>query len=152
MGKEEMEGGLSEAQKLEASRAAAFAELRAAKVAEIDNGEKIAEKKEDELATTNNDLAHAKEDLAMELAALDETQVFLANLKDTCADADSNFAARKKARIAEIQAVSETIAILMKDEARDTISDTYSFLQQSQVSKQHGRKHRAQAAAALRRA
>merc|ERR1712187_928150 len=48
--KEEMEADLSEAQKLESSRAAAFAELRLAKVAEIENGEKMAEKKEDELA------------------------------------------------------------------------------------------------------
>merc|ERR1719145_284519 len=100
----------------------------------------MAEKKEDELATAKNNLAHAKEDLALEVAALDETQVFLANLKATCADADSNFAARKKTRMDEIQAVSETIAILMQDEARDTISDTYSFLQQSQISKQLGRK------------
>merc|ERR1719284_404409 len=147
-----MEADLSEAQKLESSRLAAFEELRSAKTAEIDNGEKMAEKKEDELATTNNNHAHAKEDLALETAALDESQAFLANLKETCATADSNFAARKKARMDEIQAVSETIAILMKDEARDTISDTYSFLQSSQSSKQHGRKRQQEAAATLRRA
>merc|ERR1719284_1304729 len=147
-----MEADLSEAQKLESSRLAAFEELPAAKVAEIANGEKMAEKKEDELATTNNNHAHAKEDLALETAALDESQAFLANLKETCATADSNFAARKKARMDEIQAVSETIAILMKDEARDTISDTYSFLQHSQSSKQHRRKRQAEAAATLRKA
>merc|ERR1719253_2287362 len=63
--KEEMEGDLSAAQKQEASRAATFNDLRAAKTAEIEDGEKMAEEKEDELAQTENDLAEAKEDLAV---------------------------------------------------------------------------------------
>merc|ERR1719217_494991 len=40
--KEEMEGDLGEAQKLESERAAAFAELRTAKTEEIETGEKMA--------------------------------------------------------------------------------------------------------------
>jgi len=55
--KEEMEADLSEEQKTEQMRASAFAELRAAKTSEIDEGEKMAEQKEDELATTDNALS-----------------------------------------------------------------------------------------------
>merc|ERR1719258_382462 len=58
--KEEMEGDLAESQKLESERAATFEELRAAKTAEIENGEKMAEQKEDELATTDNDCARRR--------------------------------------------------------------------------------------------
>merc|ERR1719380_551724 len=81
--KEEMEGDLSEAQKTEAARAATFAELRAAKTSEIESGEKMAETKEDEKATTDNDLAEAKEDLGQTEAQLGEDQKFLKNLEKT---------------------------------------------------------------------
>merc|ERR1719222_1332123 len=64
--KEEMEGDLSEAQKLESERAATFADLRAAKTSQI------AEQKEDELAETNNNLAEGKEDLGQEQKVLAE--------------------------------------------------------------------------------
>jgi len=129
--KEEMEGGLSESQKREQARAAAFEELRAAKVAEIESGEKMAEQKEDDLATTKNNLAEAKEDLEHEEAALGEDQKFLKNLKETCADASTNFDTRKNARLQEMQAVSEAIEILTADEARDAMSGTYNFVQTS---------------------
>ena len=109
---EEMKGDLSESQSTEANRAAAFAELREAKQAEIANGEKMAETKEDELAQTDNALAEAKEDLAEEEATLDADTKFMANLDKTCAEADKNFEERKTARLSEIQAVSETIEIL----------------------------------------
>jgi outer membrane murein-binding lipoprotein Lpp len=146
--KEEMEGDLSEVQKEENQRAANFAELRAAKTQEIEEGEKMAEKKEDELAQSMNDLAEAKEDLGQEQAALSENQKFMMNLKKTCAEADKNFEARKNARLAEIKAVAETINILTQDEARDAMSGTYNFLQVESV--QHG--NRVQAARVLRSA
>eukprot|EP00928_Gymnodinium_smaydae_P057727 TRINITY_DN40948_c0_g1_i1.p1 TRINITY_DN40948_c0_g1~~TRINITY_DN40948_c0_g1_i1.p1 ORF type:complete len:719 (+),score=195.63 TRINITY_DN40948_c0_g1_i1:54-2210(+) len=146
--KEEMEGTLSDAQKLEASRAADFAELRSAKTSEIDNGEKMSERKEDEKADTDNKLAEAKEDLEQEQAALAESQKFLNNLKTTCADADKNFEERKAARLAEIQAVSETIGILQADEARDVMSSTYSLVQ---VKVDRGEQVRRDAAETLRR-
>lgn len=141
--KEEMEATLSEEQKTEQMRAAAFAELRAAKTSEIEEGEKMAEQKEDELAATDNANAEAKEDLQAEKAALSESQIFLKNLDDTCANADANFAKRKASRLEEIKAVSETIEILTADEARDAMSGTYSFLQMTSDSNDHGRKHAA---------
>merc|ERR1740138_363662 len=129
--KEEMEADLSEAQKTETASAKAFEELRAAKTIQIENGEAMAEKKEDEKATTDNDLAEAKEDLGQETEALEEAQTFLKNMKVTCAEADKNYETRKAARLDEIKAVAETITILTEDEARDAMAGTYSFVQLS---------------------
>mmetsp|Transcript_106910 Transcript_106910/g.168961 ORF Transcript_106910/g.168961 Transcript_106910/m.168961 type:complete len:734 (+) Transcript_106910:52-2253(+) len=145
--KEEMEGDLAEAQKTEALRAGAFAELRAAKTSEIESGEKMAETKEDELAQTDNDLAEAKEDLGQTQKQLSEDQKFLKNLGTTCAEADANFEARKKSRLEEIEAVSQTIGILTADEARDAMDTTFSFVQTSRKSD----KLRKDAAAVLRK-
>merc|ERR1719388_479422 len=127
--KEEMEADLSEAQKTEAERAGAFAELREAKTAEIAAGEKMLEEKKAELAQAEFDLANAKEYLEEVQASLSEDRKFLMNLLKTCEEADKNFEERKKSRLGEIQAVSETIEILTSDEARDTFNGAYKFLQ-----------------------
>jgi hypothetical protein len=155
--KEELEGDHAEAQKLETRRAATFAALRDAKEAVIQKSEAMAEKKEDELATTSNDLAEAKEDLGEEQKSLEEAQTFRANLQQTCADAEVNFAKRNQVRTEEMKAVSETIAILSEDEARDTLTRTYSFVQWSASVRSsaklaiiRGRNERAHAAASLR--
>merc|ERR1719428_1392818 len=133
--KEEMEADLKEAQETEKERAATFAELKAAKSDEIASGEKLAEQKEDELATAQNDLAEAKEDLGQTSKALMEFQTFLKNLSEQCKVADKNFQARKKARLDEIKAVSETLDILTADEARDAMNGTYGeFIQVAQES------------------
>merc|ERR1740122_933997 len=75
--KEQMEGDLSEAQKNEQLRAAAFEELRAAKKQEIDSGYKMSEEKEDQLADQENALAEAKEDLGQEKASLAADETFM---------------------------------------------------------------------------
>ena len=142
-----MSAELKADQEKEADRVATFTEMRAAKRTAIADGEKMSERKEDELATAMNDLAEAKEDLKAEGVALGDSQNFSKNLEKTCAEASANFDARKKGRMEEIQAVSETIGILTSDEARDTISSTYSFLQRSSESRV-----RTLAAAKLRRA
>jgi len=143
---DEMKADLSEAQKTEASRAALFSELRAAKTSEIEAGEKMSEEKEDELAKTDNDNAEAKEDLGQQQAQLAEDQKFLANLGKMCAEGDANFDKRKASRLAEIEAVSQTIEILTGDEAKDAMDTTFSFMQTSQSDKV-----RAKAAAVLRK-
>merc|ERR1719272_90776 len=145
---EEMQGDLGEAQKTEAMRAATFAELRSAKTAEIESGEKMAETKEDELAKTDMDNAEAKEDVGQTQAALAEDQKFLGNLGKMCAEADANFAARKSSRLSEIQAVSQTIEILTADEAKDAMDTTFSFVQTARTTD----KRRHEAAAVLRKA
>merc|ERR1719331_3505702 len=86
--KEQMEADLSDAQKTEMERAANFAQLSASKTMEIEEGEKMSEQKEDELATTAKELAEAKEDLEQTQTALSEFQTFLKNLETTCADTD----------------------------------------------------------------
>jgi hypothetical protein len=142
----EMQTDLSEAQKTEAARASNFAELRTAKTAEIETGEKMAETKEDEKAKCDNDLAEAKEDLGQTETALAEDEKFSGNLAKTCKEADANFEERKKSRLAEIQAVAETIEILTGDDAKDAMDTTFSFVQVERVSKQ-----RKMAAASLRK-
>merc|ERR1719443_1961225 len=129
--KEEMESDLSEAQKKEAERSALFDELRSAKTDEIASSEKLLEEKKAELAQAQFDLANAKEDLEQIQEQLAEDQKFLANLEKTCSEADKNFELRKKARLSEIQAVSETIEILTSDEARDAMNGAYKFIQMS---------------------
>jgi septal ring factor EnvC (AmiA/AmiB activator) len=145
--KEEMEGDLGEAQKKEQDAAAAFSELRAAKTEQIESAEKMEEEKEDDLANSENALAEAKEDLEQEKKLLAENQKFLKNLKELCTDADKKFQERKSMRLQEIQAVSETIEILTADEARDAMTGTYSFLQNT-VGRVN--KNRKMAAKALR--
>jgi len=149
--KEEMEGDLSEAQKNEQQRAAAFAELREAKTQEIDVGYKRSEQKEDQLANQDNALAEAKEDLGQEQSSLAADQTFVKNLKETCADADKNYDLRKSARLEEMKAISETIEILQKDVARDAMSGTFSFVQVSSMTSREAQ-HRRQASRALRHA
>merc|ERR1719478_230874 len=147
---EEMHSDLAEAQKTEAERVATFQELKKDKKQQIADGEAMAEKKEDLLANGANELAEAKEDKGQEEKALEEAEKFVKNLSKMCADADAAFAERKKARMEEIKAVSETIGILTSDDARDTISRTYNFVQL--VSSVHRNKARSKAATMLRKA
>eukprot|EP00444_Apocalathium_aciculiferum_P035483 CAMPEP_0183485160 /NCGR_PEP_ID=MMETSP0370-20130417/179284_1 /TAXON_ID=268820 /ORGANISM="Peridinium aciculiferum, Strain PAER-2" /LENGTH=839 /DNA_ID=CAMNT_0025678457 /DNA_START=75 /DNA_END=2591 /DNA_ORIENTATION=- len=140
---EEMQGDLSEEQKIEQTRGAAFAELRAAKTTQIKEAEKMEEQKEDELANTNNALAEAKEDLGEEQKVLGEDQQFVMNLDEMCAKGDSDFEARKQSRLQEMQAVAETIEILMGDEARDATSGTYKSFVQLASSRESSRRHQA---------
>eukprot|EP00444_Apocalathium_aciculiferum_P036333 CAMPEP_0183484958 /NCGR_PEP_ID=MMETSP0370-20130417/179184_1 /TAXON_ID=268820 /ORGANISM="Peridinium aciculiferum, Strain PAER-2" /LENGTH=777 /DNA_ID=CAMNT_0025678253 /DNA_START=73 /DNA_END=2404 /DNA_ORIENTATION=+ len=147
---EEMGGDLSEAQKIEQARGAAFSELRAAKSTQIKEGEAMEEQKEDEKANTDNALAEAKEDLEQEQKVLGEDSVFLKNLNEMCAKGDADFQERKQARLTEIQAVAETIEILMGDEARDAMSGTYNSFVQVAAARQNTRRH--QAAQLLRKA
>jgi len=148
--KSEMETDLKEAQEKEQAAIAAFDELRADKTQGIEDGEAMSEKKEDELATTDNDLAEAKEDLGQEQVALDETTTFLANLEKNCAKAEKNFDTRTQERADEGKAVSETIEILTSDEARDTMDLQLNFMQMTAGA--HMKRSRAKAASTLRRA
>merc|ERR1719272_1356446 len=136
-----MENDLSDAQKTESKRAADFAELQSAKTAEIEGGEKSSEQKEDELSKTDNDLAEAKEDLGQTEVTLAEDRKFAENLKKTCDEADANFAHRKKARLAETQAVSEAVEILSADDAKDAMKGTFNFLQLSSQKLTQRRQH-----------
>jgi len=133
--KEQMEADLKEAQEKESMATTNFADMRAAKTAAIEAGEKMAEEKEDELAKTDNLVAEAKEDLGQTEQTLAADEEFLKNLDKMCADSDGAFEKRKASRLEEIKAVAETIEILTGDEARDAMSGTYSLLQVSESDK-----------------
>merc|ERR1719159_1892208 len=51
------------------------------------------------------------------------------NLKETCQMTDQEWEERQKARAEEIKAVSEALAILSSDDAHDTFTRTFNFIQ-----------------------
>merc|ERR1719171_2483957 len=51
------------------------------------------------------------------------------NLKETCQMTDQEWEERQKARAEEIKAVSEALAILSSDDAHDTFTRTFNFVQ-----------------------
>merc|ERR1719389_1391719 len=53
------------------------------------------------------------------------------NLKETCQMTDQEFEERTKTRAEEIKAVSEALAILSSDDAHDTFTSTFNFVQKS---------------------
>merc|ERR1719478_1423495 len=63
---------------------------------------------------------------------MDADQAFLLNLKETCQMTDAEFEERTKTRQEEIQAVSQALAILSSDDAHDTFTSTFNFVQVSQ--------------------
>merc|ERR1719379_2632288 len=67
------------------------------------------------------------------------------NLKETCQMTDQEDAERTKTRTEEIKAVSEALAILSSDDAHDTFTSTFNFVQT-------GKKSQREAAAAMLRA
>merc|ERR1719359_2707914 len=56
------------------------------------------------------------------------------NLKETCQMTDQEFEERTKTRAEEVKAVSEALAILSSDDAHDTFTSTFNFLQKSSKS------------------
>merc|ERR1719301_418525 len=89
----------------------AYEDLKAAKEAEIAAGQ-------DQVATTKQDLDDTRNSLAAD-------QKFLMNLKETCQNTDAEWEARQ----AEIKGCSEALAILSSDDAHDTFTRTFNFLQ-----------------------
>merc|ERR1719443_1874924 len=57
------------------------------------------------------------------------------NLKETCQMTDQEYAERTKTRSEEIKAVSEALAILSSDDAHDTFTSTFNFVQTGKKSK-----------------
>merc|ERR1719428_905823 len=115
--KEDFEVNLSEAQKSEAKAKAEYESLKAAKEDEIDTGRKL-------IVSIDASIAETQEKYAEEAKQLEDTQAqlandteFLKNLKEKCATMDADYDKRVKDRLTEIDAVSDTIAILNSDES-----------------------------------
>jgi hypothetical protein len=89
----------------------------------------------EELANTDEKLAQAKQDLEDTRNSLTADQKFLMNLKETCQLTDQQWEERQRARQEEIQACSEALSILSSDDAHDTFTKTFNFMQVQEVSK-----------------
>merc|ERR1719247_214948 len=127
--KETFETNLSSSQKEEMANQAAYEDLKAAKLAEIAAGNEQKDTKTQELADTDSALAQAKQDLEDTRNSLSADQKFLMNLKETCQMTDAEWEERQKARQEEISGCSEALAILSSDDAHDTFTKTFNFVQ-----------------------
>jgi len=127
--KETFETNLSSSQKEEMDGQSMYTALKAAKVAEISAGTDQRDTKVQELADTDSHLAQAKEDLEDTRNSLDADQQFLMNLKETCQNTDQEWEERSKTRQEEITACGEALAVLSSDDAHDTFTKTFNFVQ-----------------------
>merc|ERR1719191_1162156 len=127
--KESMKTNLESSRKDESESAASYSGLKSAKEAEIKAaGEKVFNK-EAENAEAVKKNAESKEELVATRAALEADTEFLASLKKQCAVTDEDWEARTKMRSDEIAAVSDTIAMLESDDARDLMSKSLGLIQ-----------------------
>merc|ERR1719214_149859 len=145
--KETFETNLGSSQKEEMQAQAAYEDLKAAKEEEIKAGTELKDTKTQELADTDEKNVNAKTDLEDTRNSLSADQKFLMNLKETCQMTDQEWEERQKSRAEEIKAVSEALAILSSDDAHDTFTRTFNFVQTKVESKD--RKHRDKASALL---
>jgi len=127
--KETFETNLSSSQKEEMAAQAMYEDVKAAKEAEIAAGNEQKDTKTQELADTDSALAQAKQDLEDTRNSLSADQTFLMNLKETCQMTDQEWEERQKARQEEIVACGEALAILDSDDAHDTFTKTFNFVQ-----------------------
>ena len=141
--KESFETNLASSQKEEMQAQAAFQDLKAAKDEEIKAGTELMETKQQELADTDSKMAEDKEDLEGTRNSLSADQKFLMNLKETCQNTDQEYEERVKARQEEIKGCSEALAILTSDDAHDTFSSTFNFLQEGMTIQDQKREYAA---------
>merc|ERR1719172_51284 len=127
--KESFETNLEGSRKDEAESAKSFGELKSAKQMEIKAATEKAFNKEAEAAVALKKNAEAKESLENTRKALAADTEFLASLKQKCATMDEDWEARSKTRGEEIAAVSDTIAFLTEDDAKDLFSKSLGLLQ-----------------------
>merc|ERR1719420_2263186 len=130
--KETFETNLETSQKEEMASQTAYEDLKASKEDEIKAGSDQKDTKTQELADTDSALAQAKQDLEDTRNSLAADQKFLMNLKETCQMTDQEFEERTKTRAEEIKAVSEALSILSSDDAHDTFTSTFNFIQKSE--------------------
>jgi len=131
--KETFETNLASSQKEEMESQQAYEDLKAAKEAEIAAGKEQAATKTQELADTDEANAQAKQDLEDTRNSLAADQKFLMNLKETCPNTDAEWEERQKARAEELEGCSEALAILSSDDAHDTFTRTFNFVQVRKV-------------------
>jgi len=132
--KESFEENLASSQKEEANAEKEYASLKVAKTKELAAAKTQIQSKQQSLGDTDQANAQAQQDKKDTETALEADISFLADLKDKCAVADSEYAARVKVRSEEITAVSDTMAMLTSDEANDAFTKSMTFIQKSSMS------------------
>merc|ERR1719261_2345034 len=95
------------------------------------------------LSAAKEELAHSKHELGMTKNQLSADNKFLVELGERCANADTEYQERMKMRSTEMAAVSEALAIVMDDSARDLFADTYGVFTQTRAVKSDKRGARA---------
>merc|ERR1719163_1166134 len=144
--KETFEANLATGQKEEAQAQTEYANLKAAKTSEVEAATGKISTKTEELAKAKTLAADSKQSLEDTTNTLAADNEFLANLKKQCAQIDSEFEERQKARLEEVAAVGETIGILTSDEAQQSFSKSSSLLQARAQSKRDTKRREATAA------
>merc|ERR1719387_656164 len=137
--KESFETNLKSNQEEEANAEKEYASLKAAKTKEIAAANAQIGDKQGQLGDTDEENAQSVQDKKDTEARLEADVAFLADLKDKCAVADSEYAARVKVRTEEMKAISDVTAMLTSDEANDAFTKSMTFIQKgmktSRVSK-----------------
>merc|ERR1719146_253541 len=137
--KEQFETSLATSKKEEETAATEYVEMKKAKTEELAAANSQIESKTVELGDTEEKFAQATQDKKDTEASLEADQGFLADLKDKCAVADEEYAARVKVRTEEQQAISDTMGILTNEEANDAFTKSMTFLQTSRTLKVNNR-------------
>merc|ERR1719160_570298 len=127
--KESFETNLKGSQDEEANAEKEYASLKEAKTKEIAAANGQIQDKQGQLGDTDEENARSQQDKKDTEARLEADIAFLADLKDKCAVADSEYAARLKVRTEEIKAVSEVTAMLTSEEANDAFTKSMTFIQ-----------------------
>lgn len=133
--KETFENNLAQLQKEEQQGSADYENLKKAKEDEITASLDQVEAKTQELATTDEKNANAKQDLEDTEATKEADEKFLAGLKEQCAAMDAEWESRSKTRTEEMEAVAKALEILSGDEAHDLFTRNFNFMQK------HGSRH-----------
>lgn len=129
--KDTFEANLSASQREELENARLYEALKAAKTDEITAGQAQIDKKQEEFANAVEARAEAKQNLEDTRNSLSADEAFLMDLKVRCAETDAEWEQRQKSRNEEIVAVGEALKILASDDARDTFTKTFNFVQKS---------------------
>jgi len=126
--KEEFEKDLAALQEGEKKAAEDFAKLKLAKETELGAEKKLQIELEAHLSEFKTKHANILLELENLLKLLADGKTFLAKLRKMCAEADAEYEARMKGRLAEIAACEDAIKILNSDEAFANFDKT-TFIQ-----------------------
>jgi len=144
------EANLKTSQREEMENQRIYDQLKAAKTEEIQAGQDQIDKKNEQLAATKEANAEAKQNLEDTQNSLAADQAFLADLKMRCAQTDAEWEQRQADRADEIGAIGEALKILSNDDAHDSFTESFNFVQtKSAAVKAHSSDRAAQASKIL---